>query len=475
MVTSHAAPARPLVTLRRWLSGSLIPSTPIGRRLAVIAAIDACGTGMFLTGSALYFTRVVGLTTGQVGLGLTLAGLVGFGTLVPIGVVADRVPAGTVNIGLQLWRGCWYLAYCFAGTFPVFVVVACCIGVADSAVPAVNQAVISAAVPEDSRVDTLAKVRAVRNVGFGAGALVATAVIALNSRAAFLGLAVGNAASFFFAAALLWRAGVTRLTRARMVRTMAPRLTVHFGYLASAVLCGVLTINMTLLTVGLPLWIATHTRAPVVIIGFLVFLNTVMAVVLQARCARPAERLAGARRCMLWAAWSMAGFGVVALVLGHLRQPWLAALCAILAVALLTLGELWSSAGRWTISYDLARPQQRAQYLSTFQLGMALQSILGPWVIVQLVFPTRGGWLYFAAAMMTAGMLVPFVATRAPRHRAGTTAPQRLDRVEGDRGETLPDRRQRIGAAATAARHGAGHPDGRAVPRLGTGAGTPHR
>jgi MFS family permease len=414
----------------------------------------------------------VGLTTGQVGLGLTLAGLVGFGTLVPIGVVADRVPAGSVYIGLQIWRGCWYLAYCVTGTFPMFVAVACCIGIADSAVPPVNQAVIGAAVPADSRVDTLAKVRAVRNVGFGAGALVATGAIALNSRYAFLALALGNAVSFFVAAALLRIAGVTRLTGARMTRTVRPRLTVNLSYLAAAVLCGLLTINMTLLTVGLPLWIATRTRAPVVVIGLLVFINTVMAVVLQSRCAEPAKRLAGARRCMLWAAWSMAGFGVVALLLGHAATRWLAVCLAVLAVVLLTLGELWSSAGRWTISYDLARPEQRAQYLSTFQLGMALQSILGPWVIVQLVFPTRGGWLYFAAAMVLAAVLVPSVATRAPRHRParGATASS-----EGDPGETLPDRWQWFGVAAPAARDGERHPDRGAVPRVGTGAGARDR
>jgi MFS family permease len=405
--------------ISRVLKASLIPDSKIGRRLALIAAIDACGTGMFLTGSALYFTRVIGLTTDQVGLGLTLAGLVGFVLLIPVGMLADRAQAGRVYIGLQIWRGIWYLAYCAVGTFPAFAVVACCIGIADNAVPPVNQAVVGAAVPAETRVETLAKVRAVRNAGFGVGALVATVAIQQGTREAFVALAVGNALSFFFAAVLLRAAGITRLTAAAP-RMGQPRLGTNLNYLMAALLCGVLTINMTLLTVGMPLWIATRTQVPVVTIGFLVVINTAMAVFLQARFAAPAAHLRGARQSMVWSGLALAAFGVVAAVLAYIASVWLGVLLAIVATVLLTCAELWSAAGRWTISYDLARPEQRAQYLSTFQLGMALQSILGPWVIVQLVFPTRGGWLLFGAATIVAGLLVPSVARKVPRHRAST-------------------------------------------------------
>jgi MFS family permease len=410
---------RALGRVRRLFVASLVPGSRIGRRLAVIAAIDACGTGMFLTGSALYFTRVVGLSAGQVGLGLTIAGLVGFLVVIPIGMLADRLQAGRVYVALQVWRGIWYLVYCVATNFPAFAVVACCIGVADNAVPPVNLAVIGAVVPDDSRVDTTAKVRAVRNAGFGVGALVATAAIQQGSRAAFVALAVGNALSFFLGAALLRAAGVTRLSTARATATAAPRLAANGNYLSAALLCGLLTIHMSLLTVGLPLWISTHTRVPVAIIGILVAVNTAMAVVLQARFARRAAGLRGARQCMVWSGVALAGFGVVAWVLGQVTARWLAVALAFLAVILLTCGELWSAAGRWTISYDLARPEQRAQYLSTFQLGAALQSILGPWLIVQWVFPSRVGWLVFAVAIGAAGLLVPPVARRAPQHRAG--------------------------------------------------------
>ena len=96
-------------------------------------------------------------------------------------------------------------------SFPVFVVVACAIGLAGAAVPPVSQAVVGAAVSSEDRVDTLAKIRAVRNIGFSVGALVAAAAIQHGSKDSFIFLIAGNAVSFVIAALMLWSARVTQL------------------------------------------------------------------------------------------------------------------------------------------------------------------------------------------------------------------------------------------------------------------------
>ena len=46
-----------------------LPSGPAARRLAFLSLIDSVGTGLFLAGSALFFSRVVGLSTAQIGFG----------------------------------------------------------------------------------------------------------------------------------------------------------------------------------------------------------------------------------------------------------------------------------------------------------------------------------------------------------------------------------------------------------------------
>ena len=51
----------------------------------------AIGEGTFITGSAVFFTQIVGLSAGQVGIGITVAGLAAFVCSVPLGKLADRI------------------------------------------------------------------------------------------------------------------------------------------------------------------------------------------------------------------------------------------------------------------------------------------------------------------------------------------------------------------------------------------------
>ena len=97
-VEPSAAPVARAGFVGRFLSSSIIPRAAVGRRFAVIAMIDSLGTGMYYVGSALFFTRIVGLSVGQVGIGLSAAGIVGFFGVVPIGILADRVGVGRIYI-----------------------------------------------------------------------------------------------------------------------------------------------------------------------------------------------------------------------------------------------------------------------------------------------------------------------------------------------------------------------------------------
>lgn len=63
-----------------------LPATRESKIIALNALVGSVGTGMFLAGSALYFTRFAGLTETQLGVGLALAGIVGLATTVPMGL-----------------------------------------------------------------------------------------------------------------------------------------------------------------------------------------------------------------------------------------------------------------------------------------------------------------------------------------------------------------------------------------------------
>ena len=418
------------VSLRRALNEALVPETRTGRLLAVLAGVDSCGTGMYLTGAALYFTRVVGLSAGQVGIGLTMAGLCGLTGAVPIGALADRLGSGRVFVVLQVLRGIGFAAYPFVTSFAGYLLVTCALGLLETVTFPLTTAMVGAAVAPETRMGTMAKLRAMRNVGFGLGALAATAAIHSGSRAAFASLILGNALSFFVSAAGLLRIGIARLAPAVRSRhdpagpVVRTNDVAHRGrreakaasarYLVAAALNGILTIHMTLLVVGLPLWISQRTRAPVSVAGACVVLNTILAVLLQARLARPATALEGAVRSMRRSGAALACFCALVLGASALGSPVLAGIAALASAVPLTFGELWQAAGEWKISFDLAEPAYRSRYLSTFQLGSGLQQVAGPLVVTSLILPHSRGWLVLGAALLMAGLAFgPLIAGAA--------------------------------------------------------------
>lgn len=50
-----------------------VPPGRAARTFLLVAFVDAAGRGIFLAGSALFYTQVIGLTNAQVGLGLSIS------------------------------------------------------------------------------------------------------------------------------------------------------------------------------------------------------------------------------------------------------------------------------------------------------------------------------------------------------------------------------------------------------------------
>src|SRR6476469_4884525 len=66
------------------------PPSPLAGRLSAQSLLFALGEGTFMTGSAVFFTQIVGLSAAQVGLGLTFAGVAAFLAALPMGRLVDR-------------------------------------------------------------------------------------------------------------------------------------------------------------------------------------------------------------------------------------------------------------------------------------------------------------------------------------------------------------------------------------------------
>jgi MFS family permease len=424
---ADAAPATPEVTLRtRRLAAVVLPPDRVTRWLAVQTLVNTFGNGLFFTASAVFFTRSVGLSAGQVGLGLTVAGACGVAAGIPLGHLADRVGARRLMVLLSLAEAVGLLAYLRVHSFLPFLLVACVVTALDRGGSAVRGALFAVVLPADTRVRSRGYLRAVTNVGMGAGAALAAGALAADTRGWYVALIVGDVLTFVVSAALLTRIPLARQAPAAAAGTAGPaprrRWWVALAdgpYLAVTALCAVQAVQFGLLDVGVPLWIVQHTAAPAALVSAIMITNTAMVVLFQVRATRGTEDV---RRALARGRWAGLILCLACLVYGlaHGLPAVAAALVLLVAGVVQTVGELLSSAIGWALSYELADPAAPGAYQGLFNSGFAAAIMLAPLLVTSTALRFGlAGWLVLAAMFAAAGLaLVPVGRWAATRRAA---------------------------------------------------------
>jgi MFS family permease len=394
------------------------------RRLAALTLVNTFGNGLFMTLSALYFTRIVGLSVAQVGLGLTVAGGLGVVGSIPFGHLADRVGARPLLIALVLAEGASTVCFAFIKSFVAFLIVACAATVADRGSSAVRAGLIALVLPPERRTTGRAYLRAVTNIGIGAGAAVAGVALQADTRMAYVAMILVDAATFVVAAAILAAVGVgprhpPAEPESGRRRNLALR---DRPYLVVSALNSVLALQFGIIEVGVPLWIVGHTDAPRPMVSVTLIVNTVLVVLLQVRASRSATDIRSAAR--------LAGRGGVLMALAclvfaaaHGPVPWVAATLLVVAMIVQTLSEVTSSAAGWALSYDLADPAYPGAYQGVFSSGFSLATMLAPVLVAVTALRFElWGWVVLAALFAAAGLALRPVSGWADRRRAERVA-----------------------------------------------------
>ena len=171
---------------------ALVPDRGPRRVYGLVTLVNTLGLGLIMTSSVLYFTRVVHLSTRQVGIGLTVAGLIGLPASIPIGDLADRRdPRQVVRMTMlaQCLATCGYL---IIHNFVGFLVVATVDMLGMNASQSAGAALLWRVGGDDATTFRSTE-RAISNVGISLGAIGCAAAVQIATPGAYRALIIGNA------------------------------------------------------------------------------------------------------------------------------------------------------------------------------------------------------------------------------------------------------------------------------------------
>ncbi|MDF3139921.1 MULTISPECIES: MFS transporter [unclassified Streptomyces] len=379
--------------------------------------LHTVGTGLVVTLTTIYFTRVVGISVERLGLGLTVSGLVSLLVGVPFGRLSDRVGPRGLLACLLVCQGVAVFLHGFVHSFGVFVAVTGLLAIANQGASAVRSALIARAMPPEERVVSRAYLRSVTNVGFAIGAALASVGLASSGRTVYEVLFCFGALCFVGAAAAMY--GVPAVAPAEHTTPVSPWLALRDGPFASVVVVtSILQLHYAVLEVGIPLWVSEHTDAPRQLVSVLFLLNTLFVFIFQVPVGR---RWGGLRQAGPICAVAGALVACACLLLGVS-----AATTGVLTVALLVaagcvhvVGEICHTTGSWAAGFGLAPDHAQGQYQGLFSTGMAASQMAGPVLVTTVV--TSGaltGWLVAAGLFVLSGLLTPLLIGWAMRTRA---------------------------------------------------------
>lgn len=396
----------------------LVPEPGLTRFLYGQSILSAAATGAFLTGSAVFFTQIVGLSAAQVGLGMSIGGLASFALAVPTGLLADRIGWRETWLSTAAVEAVLFLTWPWLEGFWQFVAMQVAFAVVDTLARSGRAAYTLTVFPPGDRVRSLAFIRSARNIGYTLGALLGGIALATGSDRVVQLVPLLTGAMLVLNALLLLRLPpVARPARAATPerRASGGLARANPGFAVLGVCNGVMQTNQILLNVIVPLWLVQETDAPRVLLAWLFATNTVLAVLLQVPAARGSETVAGSLRAFRLSAGCFVLSAVLIAVTAD-TVSWATIVLIWVGHVTITGAELWSSAGNWGFTAELSEASRRGEYQGLWALGDNLVHVIGPALFTWLAMEHGWvGWTVIAAL----GVLAAVIAHPAARAAEG--------------------------------------------------------
>ncbi|GAA2356917.1 MFS transporter [Catellatospora methionotrophica] len=408
--------ARLLATLRG-------PSEPRQRLFALSTIVNTIGMGIFISAGTIFLIRSAGLSPTTVGIGLTVGSLVGVGAGVLIGDLADRRGAREVVVVAMALEAIASLGLVLVDSLWSLIAVATLAAVGRTGSVSARGALIGILAEEGKGAQLRTYLRAVTNVGLAIGTLGAAAVLAFDTRQAYLAMIIVSTLTFLGGAAILSR--LPHLPPTRVLnrdadarpdrRWIALRDRHYLGLTAAA---AVASLQYSVLIQALPVWIVLRTESPRWMAAMVMFVASVLVAALQVPATRSIDGPRSAARLLVR---SGPLFLVAWILMAYASGPsaWIATGLLLVGVVVHSLAEVWQAAGTFELSFALARPDAHGQYQGVMGLGHGIAEAVAPAVVITLCISAgKLGWVALGVIVTVAGVVCAMVE----RHWAASRA-----------------------------------------------------
>jgi MFS family permease len=403
---------------------------PAARSTLISAvAADSLGQGLLISTTTFYMIRVVGLSASEVGVGLTVAAILGILVSGPIGYVADRWNPLVLTVIATVLQGVAVVAYTFIQGMASYLAATVLYASTFAGALVTGAAMLPTIVPAAHRVRMRATTRVTSNIGISFGVALGGLAVGLGSRTVYhllFGLtAVGLLLSAYFFSRLrrfqvpveaTEPAGAAPSAAEAPAATSAATVLKDKPYLTITILSALLAIHDGLLTVALPLWISKSLHAPAWIYSVAIGVNTVAVVLLQIPFSRSSDTAKGAGRALRLSGLALAVACLLWAGAGQTHTEWLAVGFLLAGSLAHVVGEITSSAGGWGLSYELAPEGAHGKYQGVFGTGQQMTNAIVPVLAgVFLLKAGMAGWMVVGGVLLVAGLFAPAAVSWALR------------------------------------------------------------
>jgi MFS family permease len=394
---------------------SLVPERGPRRPYALSVLVTMFGFGLVMTATPLYATRIVGLSARQVGLGMTISGLIGLLAAIPMGDLADRLGPREVVRAAVLVQAVSAAGYIFIHGFTEFVAVTTVSMLAMNAGMSADGALLRRLGGEEASAFR-ASTQAITNVGISVGAVGCGVAVQLSTPAAYRTLFAVNALTLIASWAIL-----NRLPRYEPLPKPdeGPRWAALADrpFVVYTALAGFMFMEYLVTVLLLPLWVVDHSHAPRWSVSLFLLINTVLVVLFQVRVGSRVQTVrqggTAMRRAGVIFLASCSAMGLAAGLPG-----WAALLLLAVAVALHTYGELWHSAATYALDFGLPPAHAQGQYQGLVGIGTGAGQAAAPILLIGLCLSLgSAGWVGLGASFALVGLTAPALAAWGARTR----------------------------------------------------------